>query len=249
MASGTGYGVASVGPTGESDLTTGSDGTECVPLTGTLDCTEMRVDAYRLAADDPVDLPPDREQVAVSPGPTGSPVLGGTALSPQGIGRVPPEYPCSLTSDRPVAVVVVSVAPADDPDPAAVDVTAGPETVDLTAVEYRVPSTSDVATARLTAPLGCSGVKVNARLLEPGQAVPTHTEGSQEELFVPQTGPAAMVVADETVRTPPDTVVRVAPETPRSAFNDGDADARWVMFGAPPTGGPEEWDPGAEILD
>lgn len=85
--------------------------------------------------------------------------------------------------------------------------------------------------------------------LGPDQAVPYHTEGSQEELFVPIAGPGAVRVAGETVTATPGTVVRVAPATPRSALTDGDARSRWVMFGAPPTGGPEEWDPGAVILE
>lgn len=92
-------------------------------------------------------------------------------------------------------------------------------------------------------------MKVNARLLEPGDVVPYHTEGDQEELFVPVSGPAAMRIADTTYETPPGTVTRVAPTVPRSALNNGDSDALWVMVGAPPTGGPDEWDPGAEILD
>lgn len=58
-----------------------------------------------------------------------------------------------------------------------------------------------------------------------------------------------MRIADTTDETPPGTVVRVAPTVPRSALNNGETDAVWVMFGAPPTGGPDEWDPGAEILE
>jgi hypothetical protein len=103
--------------------------------------------------------------------------------------------------------------------------------------------------APLTDTLGCTGLKANARVLGPDQAVPYHTEGSQEELFVPIAGPGAVRVAGETVPATPGTVVRVAPATPRSALTDGDARSRWVMFGAPPTGGPEEWDPGAVILE
>lgn len=97
--------------------------------------------------------------------------------------------------------------------------------------------------------LGCSDTKVDARLLGPGEYVPYHTEGEQEELFVPVRGPAAMRVDDGSFETPVGTITRVAPPVPRSAVNDGDHEACWVMIGAPPTGGPSEWDPGAEILE
>ena len=237
MADGTGYGVASVAP-----VDTQWESTEHAPLTDTLGCTETRVDAYHLAAADPVDLPRDREQVVVSLGRTASPTLDGSPVPPCGAGRVPSGRRCALDTDRAVTVFVVSV-------PGSAGDGSDPTTLDLAAVEYPVPSTSDVPTARLTAPLGCTGLKANARVLGPDQAVPYHTEGSQEELFVPIAGPGAVRVAGETVPATPGTVVRVAPATPRSALTDGDARSRWVMFGAPPTGGPEEWDPGAVILE
>ena len=245
MASTTGYGVASVAPLDDSGRSNGAQTTERVTLTAPLGCAETGVAAYHLAPGDPIELSADREQVVVSLGQTASPTLDETPVPPQCVGRVPPDHHCTLDSERAVTVVVVTPVASTDADAATPD----PATVDLVAVEYRVPTTSEIATARLTAPLGCTGLKTNARVLEPGQAVPTHTEGRQEELFVPLNGPAGMVVADERIETPPGTVVRVPPETPRSAFNDGDSDARWVMFGAPPTGTPEEWDPGAEILD
>jgi mannose-6-phosphate isomerase-like protein (cupin superfamily) len=247
MASTTGYGVASVAPLDDSGRSTGAGTTERVTLTGPLGCTETGVDAYHLAPGDPVELSAGREQVVVSLGQTASPTLDETPVPPRGVGRVSPDHHCTLDSERAVTVVVVTAVASNGTEAAVA--TPDPTTVDLTAVEYRVPTTSEIATARLTAPLGCTDLKTNARVLEPGQAVPTHTEGRQEELFVPLHGPAGMVVADERIETPPGTVVRVPPETLRSAVNDGDSDARWVMFGAPPTGGPEEWDPGAEILD
>lgn len=115
--------------------------------------------------------------------------------------------------------------------------------------DFVEPSTSTVRTARLTALLDCTGTKVNARILDPGEHVPYHTEGTQEELFVPVRGPATMRIDGETFDTPVGTVTRVAPEIPRSAINDSNEESLWVMVGAPPTGGPGEWDPGAEILE
>lgn len=114
---------------------------------------------------------------------------------------------------------------------------------------FEVPATSDIATAWLTEALGCAGMKVNARRLDPGQRVPYHTEGDQEELFIPVAGPAAMRLDDHVLATPVGTVARVAPTVPRSADNPGEEPAVWIMVGAPPTGGPREWDPGSEILE
>lgn len=241
MARGEGYGVASVPGTEEGRE---EDAVGHSPLTESLGCTELRVDAYQLESGAPMGEATDRERVVVPLG-LGSAVSLDDAVdvSPRVVGRVPPGATCPVHEKRTITVVVVS-APAPTAEGGS-----DPTAIDLDAVEYAVPPTSDVATAHLTARLGCTGMKANARILEPGQAVPTHTEGTQEELFVPIDGPASMRIDGEAVATPPGTLVRVAPATPRSAINDGDTDALWLMFGAPPTGGPTEWDPGATILE
>ncbi len=212
-------------------------------VTATLGCTEVGVDAHRLAAGETAGLP-TREEVLCVPVEGSEPLVldSSVAVPPAGVGRAPAGRECSVRCEG-VATVVVVRAPAE-PDPGSV-----PTAVDVESSEFATPPTSDVATAHLTEALGCTGTKVNARLLEPGQAVPYHTEGDQEELFVPVRGPAAMRIAGERRRTPPGTVTRVAPSVPRSAVNDGDTDALWIMVGAPPTGGPTGWDPGAEILE
>lgn len=239
MATATGYGVASVSPTGATDE---PDEVQHVPLTEALGCTELRVDAYRLPAGGTVDLPAEGERVVVPLARSGSPPLGGTRTVPaRSIGRLPPGHPWSIETETAVDVLVVRSPASGGANE--------PHWLDLESVAFSVPDTSDVATAHLTAKLGCAGLKANARVLDPGQAVPYHTEGSQEELFVPLDDAGEMRVADETIATPRGTVVRVAPATPRSARNDSKAITDWVMFGAPPTGGPTDWDPGATILE
>lgn len=104
-------------------------------------------------------------------------------------------------------------------------------------------------TARLTAPLGCLGTKANVRLLRPSDAVPYHTEGNQEELFVPLDGPGVLRVAGRTHELEEGDVARVAPEVPRGAVNEADDAVQWLVIGAPPTGGADEWDPDVEILE
>lgn len=212
-------------------------------FTDDLDCTATTVDGYRLGAGMALTLGPDREQLCVPVDATEPLSLGDeSSLSPSGVARVPAGVDATVGASGATALIVVG---------AAVKATgaAEPVVVDLDVCEFVVPSTSAIETARLTAPLGCRGMKVNARTLHPGERVPYHTEGDQEELFVPVRGPAAMRVDGEAIETPVGTVTRVAPPVPRSAVNGGDTDARWVMVGAPPTGAPDEWDPGATIVE
>lgn len=211
-------------------------------LTGPLGVTETRVDAARLGSGGHVELAGAPEQLLVVL--DGSVEIAGleAPIAHPGLVRVPAGETARLGTPDGATVLVLSVEADASPE--------GPPTVvDLEGVDYVVPETSDVATGFLTGPLGCAGMKVNARRLEPGQAVPYHTEGTQEELFVPVAGPASLLVDDGSQPMAVGSVARVAPDVPRSAVNDGEEAALWVMVGAPPTGGPTGWDPGAEILE
>ncbi|MFB6192300.1 MAG: hypothetical protein ABEI11_03145 [Haloarculaceae archaeon] len=224
----------------------GGDGPDRASLTGPLGCTETAVDAYRFAPGDAVALSSAPEQLCIPVAASGPLLLGdGAELSARGVARVPAGAASRIRAPDAASLFVVA-APADpDTGPAP---GSAPVTVALDACEFVPPETSDVDTARLTARLRCAGMKVNARRLDPGGSVPYHTEGDQEELFVPLAGSAAMRVADAARPTPPGTITRVAPPVPRSAVDRGDG-SLWVMIGAPPTGGPAGWDPGAEILE
>lgn len=211
-------------------------------LTEPLGATETAVDAVRFDGQAAVELAAEPEQLVVPL--AGSITVGSTAddVDHPGLAAVPAGVVGPLRTDGPTTALVVS-APAEAEPDAAVTV------VDLRSAAFVVPETSDIATAFLTAPLGLRGMKANARRLEPGQVVPYHTEGEQEELFVPVEGPASLRVEDATRALSVGSVARVAPPVPRSAVNDGPDDALWVMVGAPPTGEPTGWDPGAEILE
>lgn len=233
-----GYAVVSIDETGWS----GGSETH-LALTASLGCREMAVDAYQLTGNDHASLPAGPEQVCIPLDAPGRITADEPLTVPTpGVARVPAGVGCRLHGEEPVSWFVVST-PAE-PTPSA-----APVVVDLETCEYTVPTTSDIPTARLTDRLGCIGMKPNARLLVPGDVVPYHTEGTQEELFVPVRGPGAVRIDGETWATETGTVVRVAPNVPRGAINDGDEDALWFMAGAPPTGGTSEWDPGAEILE
>jgi len=214
-----------------------------VRLTDRLGCTETTVDAYRPRTGEPARLPAPPESVCVPLDDAGELVGEETWPVPRrGIARVAAGSELSVRSDGGTRWLVVS-APAD-PTPER-----RPVVVDATELAFTKPATSDVVIARLTARLGCRGTKTNVRRLEPGDAVPYHTEGEQEELFVPLDGPGTIRVAGTTRSMRAGDVARVAPSVPRGVVNEGPDDRLWLMIGAPPTGDPDEWDPGAEILE
>lgn len=219
-------------------------------LTDSLGCSDNRVSVYRLTESGSdrkremtsLTLSSSREHLVVPVGDSGELSLEDSTVGPNSIAFVPVRTSCTIDFvDNTTAFVISATATAEHDKECTV--------LSIPDLEYTVPETSAIATARLTRRLGCRGMKVNARVLESGQEVPYHTEGDQEELFVPLTSSTSMRIDDGEHQTPPGTVVRVAPNTPRSAHNDGESDSYWVMVGAPPTGGPNEWDPGATILE
>jgi uncharacterized cupin superfamily protein len=94
---------------------------------------------------------------------------------------------------------------------------------------------SGLSHRKLTAALGATELRVNAVTLDPGEATTPHAHERQEEVYVALDG--GRVVIDGTAHeVAPGGLVRIGPEPTRSVRNDGDAPARWIMFGAPPVG-------------
>jgi quercetin dioxygenase-like cupin family protein len=80
---------------------------------------------------------------------------------------------------------------------------------------------------------------LGARLwrLTPGQASTKHRHDSQTELYVVLEGTGRMRIGDDDVHTlAPLSTVLVEPDVVRQIFNDTDADALWLVVGAPPEG-------------
>ncbi len=77
---------------------------------------------------------------------------------------------------------------------------------------------------------------MGARLwrLEPGQASTRHRHFSQEELYVLLEGTGRIRVGDDVLTLAPLDALLVEPDTPRQPFNDTEADALWLVVGAPP---------------
>ena len=77
---------------------------------------------------------------------------------------------------------------------------------------------------------------LGARLwrLEPGQASTRHRHARQEELYVLLEGRGRVRVCDDLLTLEPLSALCVEAETVRQVFNDTEADALWLVVGAPP---------------
>jgi uncharacterized cupin superfamily protein len=78
--------------------------------------------------------------------------------------------------------------------------------------------------------------KLGARLwrLEPRQASTRHRHASQDELYVLLEGRGRVRVGDDLLTLEPLSALYVEADTVRQVFNDTDADALWLVVGAPP---------------
>ena len=76
---------------------------------------------------------------------------------------------------------------------------------------------------------------VGARLwrLRPGQASTKHRHFNEHELYVLLEGEGRARVDDEVLSLTPMSALLVEPEHVRQLFNDTDADALWLVVGAP----------------
>lgn len=69
--------------------------------------------------------------------------------------------------------------------------------------------------------------------LRPGQSSTRHRHIQQTELYVVLEGTGRMRVDDQLLTLEPLSAVLVDPRTVRQVFNDTDADALWIVAGAP----------------
>lgn len=77
---------------------------------------------------------------------------------------------------------------------------------------------------------------LGARLwrLRPGQASTRHRHATQTELYVVLEGIGRIRIEDELLTLEPLSALLVEPRTVRQVFNDTEADALWLVVGAPP---------------
>jgi uncharacterized cupin superfamily protein len=84
--------------------------------------------------------------------------------------------------------------------------------------------------------LGAATLGARLWRLKPGQASTRHRHARQDELYVLLEGRGRVRVGDELLTLEPLSALYVEADTVRQVFNDTDADALWLVVGAPPEG-------------
>jgi quercetin dioxygenase-like cupin family protein len=79
---------------------------------------------------------------------------------------------------------------------------------------------------------GCLGARLWR--LRPGQASTRHRHGHQEELYLLLEGQGRIRIGQEALNLKPLDALLVDPGSVRQVFNDTDAEALWLVLGAPP---------------
>jgi uncharacterized cupin superfamily protein len=99
---------------------------------------------------------------------------------------------------------------------------------------WRPSNQMGVLNTDLAKQLGAATLGARLWRLEPGQASTRHRHARQDELYVLLEGRGRVRVGDELLTLEPLSALYVDAETVRQVFNDSDADALWLVVGAPP---------------
>jgi uncharacterized cupin superfamily protein len=98
---------------------------------------------------------------------------------------------------------------------------------------WRPSNQLGVLNTDLARQLGADGFGSRLWRLGPGQASTRHRHRLTVELYVVLEGTGRIRVGDELLTLAPLSSLLVQPRTLRQVFNDTDADALWLVFGAP----------------
>lgn len=99
---------------------------------------------------------------------------------------------------------------------------------------WRESNQMRVLNTDLAKQLGATNLGARMWRLRPGQASTKHRHRGEEELYVLLEGRGRIRIGDETAELGPLDALLVEPGTVRQVFNDTDADALWLVCGAPP---------------
>jgi quercetin dioxygenase-like cupin family protein len=99
---------------------------------------------------------------------------------------------------------------------------------------WRRSNQMGVLNTDLAKQLGAETLGARMWRLEPGQASTKHRHPEQAELYLLLEGTGRIRIEDEVLTLGPLDSLYVEPETVRQPFNDTDADALWLVVGAPP---------------
>ncbi|MGD9736160.1 MAG: cupin domain-containing protein [Solirubrobacterales bacterium] len=98
---------------------------------------------------------------------------------------------------------------------------------------WRPSNQMGVENTDLAKQLGAENLGMRLWRLAPGQASTKHRHFEQEELYLLLEGTGRVRVDDELLTLAPLDALRVGPDSARQVFNDTDADALWLVVGAP----------------
>jgi quercetin dioxygenase-like cupin family protein len=99
---------------------------------------------------------------------------------------------------------------------------------------WRPSNQMGVQNTDLAKQLGASTLGARLWRLAPGQSSTRHRHFDQHELYVLLEGRGRVRVGDDLLTLAPLSALLVEPDTARQVFNDTDADALWLVVGAPP---------------
>jgi uncharacterized cupin superfamily protein len=99
---------------------------------------------------------------------------------------------------------------------------------------WRPSNQMGVLNTDLAKQLGAATLGARLWRLAPGQASTRHRHTRQDELYVLLEGRGRVRIDDELLTLEPLSALYVEAESVRQVFNDTDADALWLVVGAPP---------------
>jgi len=99
---------------------------------------------------------------------------------------------------------------------------------------WRPSNQMGVLNTDLAKQLGATTLGARLWRLAPGQASTRHRHDSEDELYVLLEGRGRIRIGDDLLTLEPLSALYVEADTVRQVFNDTDADALWLVAGAPP---------------
>jgi uncharacterized cupin superfamily protein len=99
---------------------------------------------------------------------------------------------------------------------------------------WRPSNQMGVLNTDLAKQLGAATLGARLWRLKPGQASTRHRHTRQDELYVLLEGRGRVRIDDQLLTLEPLSALHVEAETVRQVFNDTEADALWLVVGAPP---------------
>ena len=99
---------------------------------------------------------------------------------------------------------------------------------------WRPSNATGVLNTDLARQLGTAALGARLWRLRPGQRITKHRHRTQTELYVLVEGAGRVRIGEDVLTLDPLSALVVEPRTVRQVFNDTEADALWLVCGAPP---------------